>query len=176
MSDDKKLTEQHLDEAAHVRYLKPDDFILFRHESGTLTMTLKDDRSFLRITARRAFPFSYPTKYISIKSGNDEEIGIIPDLTELSKEYRHWIEHELEMRYFTPIISAINTIRRRRGGIEWLVETNGGPKRIIAKTVQDAVAEIEQGRFLITDVDGNRYEICPEDLDEASRTKFDTLV
>lgn len=176
MAEEKTQTEKNLDEAAHVRYLGQEEFILYRNENGGLRLTLKDEKSFLRITAKRAFPFSFPTKYISIRSGGDEEIGIIPDLADLSREYRHWIEHELDVRYFTPIIKSINAIRRRYGGVEWHVESDYGPKRIITKSVHDAIAEVEPGRYLMTDVDGNRYELCPVDLDEVSRTKFETLV
>jgi hypothetical protein len=176
MTEEKTQTEQNLDEAAHVRYLANDEFVLFRNESGMLKLTLKDDRSFLRVTARRMFPFSFPTKYISLRAGNEEEIGIISDLASLSKEYRHWIEHELEMRYYTPRLHSINFVRRRFGGIEWSVETDCGPKRIITKNVHDTLAEVEPGRYVITDVEGNRYELMVEKLDEPSKARFDKLV
>ena len=111
-------TAEARDEAANVKYLKPGDFVLFRSEGGGLRLTLTDSKSVLRVKAKRCFPFTFSTRYISIRDGNDEEIGIIPDLAALSKEYRRWIEDDLDIRYFTPRVKAITSIRYRFGGIE----------------------------------------------------------
>lgn len=168
--------EQNLDEAANVRYLKAGDFDLCPTQAGGLRMTLKDERTVLRIKARRCFPFSSPSKYISIRDGNDDEIGIISDLAHISKEYRSWIEDDLEMRYFTPRVASIKLIRQRFGGVEWHVDTDCGSKRLITKGVHDTMTEVEPGRYVITDVDGNRYEVFVDELDPASREKIDRLI
>ncbi len=169
-------TEKTLDEAAKVRYLEPGDFELMRSDGGGLRLTLTGDKSVLRVKARRCFPYSFGGKYISIRSGADEEIGIIRDLGEISKQYRRWIEDDLERRYFTPQVKAITQIRHRFGGVEWHVLTDRGSKRLITRGVHDTMTEIEPGRYIITDVDGNRYELSPEALDEASREKVDKLI
>jgi hypothetical protein len=177
MSDEPtQVTEQNLDEAANVRYLKPGDFVLYRTEAGSLRMTLENERTVLRVKAKRCFPFSSPVKYISIRDGNDDEIGIISDLAHLSREYRRWIEDDLEMRYFTPRVTGIKLIRHRFGGVEWHVETNCGPKRLITKGVHDTMTEVEIGRYVITDVDGNRYEVYTEELDAMSRERIERLI
>ena len=169
-------TEQSLDEAANVRYLGQDDFELVRTEGGGLRLTLKDEKTVLRVKAKRSFPFSFPTKYISLRDGNDEEIGIIADLSRLSKQYRRWIEDDLEIRYFTPRVKAIKLIRHRFGGVEWHVDTDCGFKRLITKGIHDTMTEIEPGRYVITDVDGNRYEVFTEEIDQSSREKLDRLI
>lgn len=173
---DNTTTEQSLDEAANVKYLSPDDFILFKGEGGGLRLTLKDQKSVLRVKAKRCFPLAFQTKYISIRDGNDEEIGIIADLAHLSKEYRRWIEEDLDVRYFTPRVKTIKLIKHRFGGIEWQVDTDCGSKRFITKGLHDTMTEVEPGRFIITDVDGNRYEVLTEWLDEPSRAKIERLV
>lgn len=167
---------KNLDEAANVKYLEAGNFTLFRTPAGALRMTYKDEISYLWLKARRIFPFTYPTKYISIRNGNDEEIGIIKDLAALSKDYRIWIEDELDMRYFTPRVKSISAIKRRFGGIEWFVDTDKGAKRFITKGVHDTTAEIEPGRYMVTDVDGNRYEIMTATLDETSKGILDRLL
>ena len=174
--EEKADTEKNLDEAAKVNYLERGDFVLFRTDSGALRLTLNSEKSFLRVKARRCFPFSFSSKYVSIRDGNDEEIGIIRNLADLSKEYRRWIEDDLEMRYFTPRVKSISRIRYRFGGVEWYVTTDRGAKKIITKSVHDTMTEVEPGRYIITDVDGNRYEILVSSLDEASRTRLDRLV
>ena len=169
-------TEEDRDEAANVKYLKPGDFALFQSEGGGLRLTLADSKSVLRVKAKRCFPFTFSNRYISIRDGNDEEIGIIPDLGLLSKEYRRWIEDDLDIRYFTPRVKAIKSIRYRFGGIEWHVVTDCGPKRLITKGVHDTMMEVEPGRYVINDVDGNRYEVLDDELDEASRGRLGRLI
>jgi len=180
MLDEKTLeqpdVEKSLDEAAKVRYLERGDFELFKNDGAGLRLTLKDDKSVLRVKARRCFPYSFGARYISIRDGSEEEIGIIRDLGKLTKQHRRWIEEDLEMRYFTPQVKSINAIKHRFGGVEWYVDTDRGPKKLITRGVHDTMTEVQPGRYLITDVDGNRYELCADALDEASRSKLDKLV
>ncbi len=173
---EKSETEKNLDEAASVRYLTTDDFILFRTPAGGMRLTLKGDRSVLRIKARRCFPYSMPDKFISLRDGSDGEIGIIADLKDLPNDYRRWIEEDLEMRYYVPQVRSIKTIRQRFGGIEWHVDTDRGPKRLITKGVHDTMMEVEIGRFIVTDVDGNRFEIFTDRLDPASSEWLNRLI
>lgn len=173
---DAAITEQSLDEAARVRYLHPEDYELLRSPAGTLRLTLRDERSVLRVKARRCFPFSFSSKYISLRDGGDEEIGIIKDLGDLSKEHRRWIEDDLEMRYFAPRVKSIESIKQRFGGTEWHLQTDRGPKRIITRGIHDTLSEVAPGRYMITDVDGNRYEFQTGNLDEASRSRLERLI
>ena len=168
-------TERNLNEAANVRYLSADDFVLFKGDGGGLKLTLKDDRSFLRATAKRCFPYSIPNKYVSLRDSNGDEIGIITDLAALGREYRHWIEDELEIRYFTPMITAIRSIKRRYGCIEWNVDTDRGPKKFMTKAIHDTMVEVDSERFLVVDVDENRFELIISALDPTSRGKVEKL-
>ncbi len=165
-----------LDEAAKVRYLEVGEFVLMRTPAGSLRLTLNDDKSFLRVGARRCFPFASPSRYISIRDGAGEEIGIVRDLAELPEDYRTWLLDDLEARYFTPRVKCIESIRHRFGGVEWRVMTDRGPKRLITKGVHDTMMEVAPGCYIITDVDGNRYELDARVLDEQSRTRLDRLV
>lgn len=168
--------DKSLDEAAKVRYLEPEDFKLLKNDGGGLRLTLTGEKSTLRVKARRCFPQSFGDKFISIRDGSEEEIGIIRDLAKLDKQSRRWIEDDLEMRYFTPQVLSINAIKHRFGGVEWHLDTDRGPKKAITRGVHDTMIETQPGRFIITDVDGNRYELCIDTLDESSRTKLDHLV
>lgn len=173
---DQPNTDKSLDEAAKVRYLEQGDFELLPTDGGGLRLTLKGERSALRVKARRCFPHSFDTRYISLRCGAEEEIGIIRDLADLSKEYRRWIEDDLEMRYFMPRVKSIIAIKHRFGGVEWHTETDRGPKKLITRGVHDAMTEVEPGRFIITDVDGNRFEVCMDTIDEPSRARLDQLI
>lgn len=168
--------EKSFDESVKVRYLKPCDFELIKNDGCSLRLTLRGEKSVLRVKARRCFPYSFDTKYISIRDGADEEIGIIRDLGELNKQYRCWIEDDLEMRYFTPLVRSILAIKRRCGGVEWYVDTDCGSKKILTLGVQDTMVEVQPNRYIISDVDGNRYELFTEMLDEASRAILHKLI
>lgn len=176
MTDSNPETEQNLDQAANVRYLSTDDFHLFRTPAGGLRLTLKGEKSVLRIKARRCFPYSMADRFISIRDGADGEIGILADLKDLPADYRRWIEEDLDMRYYVPRVKSIKAIRQRFGGIEWHVDTDRGPKRLITKGVHDTMTEVEIGRFIVTDVDGNRYEVFTDRLDAASREWLNRLI
>ena len=169
-------TQHALDEAAKVRYLERDDFTLFKTDGGGLRLTLTNERSFLRVKARLCFPLTHPTGYVSLRDGLDEEIGLIRDLSEQRKCYRRWIEEDLELCYFTPRVKSIKSIRQRFGGLEWQLTTDRGRKRIITKGVRDTMTEVQIGRYIIDDVDGNRYEIFTDKLDDVSRRWIERLV
>ncbi|TWH48791.1 DUF1854 domain-containing protein [Sporomusa sp. KB1] len=168
--------EKSLDESVKVRYLEPCDFELMKNDGCSVRLTLRGERSVIRVKARRCFPYSFDTKYISISDGAGEEIGIIRDLCELNKQYRRWIEEDLEMRYFTPLVRSILAIKRRYGGMEWYVDTDCGSKKILTLGVQDTMVEVQPNRYIINDVDGNRYELCIEMLDETSKAILNKLI
>lgn len=171
-----QTTEKGLDEAANVRYLKADEFVLLRGEGGGLRLTLTGERTVLRVKTRRCFPLGAPGRFISVRDGSDQEIGIIPDLMDLPPEWRSWIEDDLSMRYFMPVVKSIVSLKQRWGGLEWRLETDRGGRKVITKRIHDCVSEVDQGRYLMTDVDGNRYELRLDALDAASRLKLDKLL
>lgn len=168
--------ERGLDEAAHAVYLRPGDYELSRGPTGSLRLTLGSERSVLRVRARRCFPLSALDRFISLRDGTDQEIGIVPDLAELSVQDREWIEEELSLRYHSPRVVRIRGVRHRWGGVEWQLETDSGPRRVITKRVHDAISEIGGGRFILSDVDGNRYDLCLSELDDASRAVLDRMM
>jgi hypothetical protein len=57
------------------------------------------------------------------------------------------------------------------------VDTDRGPRQFILRGLRDSVHEIEPGRYLINDVDGNRFEI-PQitGLDHRSQTVWEQVV
>jgi len=168
--------EDPLNEAAQVRYLGAGDFELLKGEGGGLRLTLAGERSVLRVKARRCMPFTFPSRYISLRDNNDDEIGIIRDLAEIPRNYVRWIEDELEMRYLAPVITSIASIKRRYGGVEWTTTTDRGPKRFITRGIHDTLIEVDPGRHIVTDVDGNRYELLEKRLDQPSRERLDKMI
>lgn len=165
-----------LDKAVNVRYLEPGAYTMFRGSQDSLQMSVHEDRSFLSVFPRRCFPYAYRSKYISLRDAAGEEIGIIRDLKELPKEWRGWVEDALNMRYFVPVVESIRSVRQRYGGMEWSIVTDRGPRRMVTKHIRDTIIEIDVGRYIMSDVDGNRYELNVQYLDEPGRQILDRLL
>ncbi len=149
----------------------------FRGEDGALKMTAEGDRSFLRVRVSRSFPLSDPGHYVGLRDGGDGEIGLIKDLRELPPDQRQLVEEELDKRYFIPVVHRIQDIKEEFGIVTWDVETDRGSKRYIVRGLKDNVYEQGDCRLLVTDVDGNRFEIPDYTLlDVRSRAKLELIL
>lgn len=167
--------QEGLSEYMDIRYLKPEECIFSRTTGGFIALKVGED-SYKRVNLSRAFPLTYPTKYISVRDSEMNEIGIIEDMTVFPDDARAIMEEELERRYFTPLITAINSIKEEFGYTYWEVETDRGGRRFTVRGHENVIP-IKNNRVLIIDVDGNRFEI--EDykkLDAKSYKLLDALV
>ena len=120
-----------------------------------------------------AFPLSYPEKEIVLQGNEKTELGIIEDLATLKPEIRQTILDQLEKRYFLPQVTMIHKMTERFGSAIWDLETDRGRVAISTRQLNEAVRELGPKRFLIVDVDGNRYEIKNlDDLPPDSQAHF----
>jgi hypothetical protein len=120
-----------------------------------------------------AFPLSYPEKEIVLQGNDKTELGIIEDLATLKPEIRQTILDQLEKRYFLPQVTMIHKMTERFGSAIWDLETDRGRIAISTRQLNEAVRELGPKRFLIVDVEGNRYEIKDlEDLPPESQAHF----
>ena len=97
-------------------------------------------------------------RYISLRDEESNEIGIIEDIKHLPQESRKILVEELQKRYFMPKITKINALEGQFGITQWMVETSQGDVQFSLRSRYDIVT-LENGRILIKDADGNRYEI-----------------
>ena len=162
------------EEAANIRYLKPGDMTIFE-QGGIYRLTLPSECTYIKFGAYRTFPLSRPDTFISLRAGT-EEIGMIRDLGEFDDKTQNIIRELMNKRYFVPVVTRIVSTKERYGGMTWNVQTDRGSKTIITKGLHEALSEASGNRYFITDVDGNRYELNADALDEPSRAKLDKLV
>ena len=87
------------------------------------------------------------------------EIGLIEDLNKMSKKTKEMILEQLELRYFAPVIIKIRSIRDEYGYSYWDVITDKGPCRFTVRMGGSNVYSIGKNRYLVNDIDGNRFEI-----------------
>jgi hypothetical protein len=145
-------------ETADLRYLEPKKLRFFHH-GATLRLTIDEERSVLKVAVVRAFPLSHPQQYLSVRDGANKEVGLIVDATELDEESRQWVAEDLERRYVVPVVRRILAMKERFGTVEWEVETDRGVCRFTTRNTRDNVAQPAPGRYLLTDVEGNRYDV-----------------
>ena len=144
-------------EGAGIQYLDPKAVKLFR-VGDALRVTIKGDRSCLRVVPVRAFPLSLRDRYVRLQDMEGNELGMIRDPRELGRDSRRFLEAELQRRYFTPTILQIHSLHEKMGIVEWKVETDRGTKTFLTKSVHSSLRESGAG-FVVTDVEGSRYEI-----------------
>ena len=128
-----------------------------------LRLTLPDGeiRTYSRVAVHRCFPHSDPDHYISIREpeGDGREIGLIEDLNTLQQETREMLREQMNLRYFSPKILRVHSIKEEYGYSYWDVETDRGNCRFTVRMGGGSVYAIGANRYLVTDLDGNRFEI-----------------
>ena len=148
---------------------------LFYEPEGRLRLTL-EDRSFLQVKPSWAAPLSHPGKYLSLMDGKDREIVMIPDLDKLDKPNREIIEDELHRRYLNAKVYRIDHVKTEYGITYWTVDTDRGSRDLVTQSLQENANWLTPDQLLLTDVDGNRFEIIVSQLDEQSRRLIELTV
>lgn len=154
--------------------LEPFDLIEDAQHKLILRRPGTDDVADVRI--RRAFPWSKPTEFVSIRNDQGKEILLIDDITALPETVRATIDRWLTTHSFIPKIQRINHVDVRFGYQQWNVQTDRGPAEFRVQERED-IRFLPDGRFSIKDADGNIYELPRLDqLDHHSRAALEPLL
>lgn len=154
---------ENLEDIIEIRYLEDSEMEFARNDGGILTLNLSGT-FYPNVILQRAFPISRPSEYIAVKEAAEhrdmgKELGIIKNLADLSEKNRALVEEELEIRYFVPEITKIISLKDEYGSVYMTVATTAGEKKIVVPNQTSNFIRLTQDRFLILDVDGNRFEI-----------------
>lgn len=112
-----------------------------------------------RVFLHRAFPFDMKDEFISVLDKDGREYGVIRNLNLFDRDVREMLDKELARKYFSPEIKKIKSLKERFGYSYWEVETNKGDMSFAVHDTFRNIARISENRIVITDVDGNRYDI-----------------
>lgn len=130
---------------------------------------------FERVVIRRSFPVSAPDEFLSVREpdtrqkGRGSEIGMIRNINIFDKETVDLLNAELELRYFTPIITKITSAKEKFGYNYWDAETTAGNVSLVLNSPFNNIRVLEDGRIFISDMDGNCFLIPdPKKLDRQS--------
>lgn len=153
-----------------------DAFELLPDSHGKLTLKRTGQEDVADVRIRRAFPWSTPGHYISIRSSEGKELVMVEDLTQLPGKQKQIVEQYLDSTTFIPRIVRIDSVDVRFGHQIWRVQTDRGPAEFRVQERED-IRFLSDGRFTIKDADGNIYEMPSLDqLDDSSRKAIEALV
>lgn len=153
--------EKETEEMLRMRYITKDNAEFKRTEGGFVSLKIEDE-FYEKVQVYRTFPFTDPGIYISIREANEKakEIGVIKDLNkDVDAETAKMLEEQMSLRYFTPQITKINSIKAEYGFAYFDVVTDHGACHFTIHMGGSSVVHLSDVRLMISDLDGNRFEI-----------------
>ncbi len=171
-------------ELLEIRFLTGDNAEFRRTEGGFVSLTVKGapgapSKEYARVGIYLTFPLTNPEEFISIREADEKakEIGMIEKLSALPREQQEMLQEQIKLRYFMPVITKVLDIKDEYGYAYWNVVTTFGSCRFTTQMSGDAVIHLSDSRLLVTDIDGNRYEI-PDfyQLGVMERKKLDLFI
>lgn len=107
----------------------------------------------------RQFPFELQWEFISVMNEEQEEIGIIRDISLFEGETGEMLKNELLRRYYAPVIEEVLNVKERYGFSYWKVRTQEGEVNFTLRDTYRSIIHAGGNRILLLDVSGNRFEI-----------------
>ena len=152
------------------------DFELLEDEQGRLVLRRAGREDAADVRVRRAFPWTAPDRYISIRDAEGKELLLIDSLEPLDAGRRTTIERSLGDGSFVPRITSVEDVDVRFGYQQWKVRTDRGRAEFRVQERED-IRFLPDGRFRIKDADGTVYEMVRlDELDAESRRAVEPLL
>ncbi len=147
-----------IDDSFELEILDPQKVRIFRY-GGRTRMTIGEEKSIIRVMVLRAFPLSDPNHYYAFLDSASHDVGVIVNPHEIDPESRRVCEEDLERRYFIPTVQRVKSAIEEWGSVTWVVETDRGEREYTVRGMRDNMVELSANRVMLTDIDGNRFEI-----------------
>ncbi len=163
------------------RWLTVDSSRFERSAGGFLNLHF-NGKEYKRVAVHRCFPFSAKDDFLSIREAEDmgeasKEIGLIEDLRTWPQAVQEMLDEQLALRYFMPKILKVKKIKEEFGFSYWEVESDRGPASFTIRGGSGSIFSPSRGRYIITDIDGNRFIIeNMEELTAKERKLLDLYV
>jgi len=121
------------------------------------------------VWVRRCFPWSEPTRYVSLLDHEKQEFALVPDVAALDEASRAALEDALAEAGFVLQVERIRSVEEEVEIRSWEVDTRQGPRSFQTR-LDDWPREVPGGGYVVRDVAGDLYHVAaPEALDERSR-------
>ncbi len=152
----------------------PQDVRVWLDEFHVLHVEAKG-QTFSDVQPRQAFPLSARGDYVGFIGEKDQEMVLVRNASQLDPESRKAVDEALARLYYRATILRIDSIAESMGVSLWEVVTDCGYAKFEVVDRQRYIRILPGGRFMITDADGNRFEIpCIYELDERSQRLVET--
>lgn len=121
------------------------------------------------VRVRRAFPWSEPARFISLRDAADREFALVAEPANLEPGSRRALEAALAAAGFVFVVTAVHEIEEEVEIRTWRVATRQGA-RTFQTRLDDWPRPLPGGGLLIRDVAGDLYQIADlAALDDRSR-------
>ena len=131
---------------------------LERNKAGDPVAVI-DEKKMLVGHVLSIFPISNRDHFVSLRDMEGQEIGILEEAHELDASSKKVLREELERSHFLPKINDVYSIVERLSLFTFRVNTDKGPRTFEVRNPRRNVRSVGGGRYIIKDVDGNRYDI-----------------
>lgn len=175
---DEEALKAESDELLEMHFLTGDNALFYRTDGGFVGLKT-EEKEYARVGVYLTFPLTNPEEFISIRESDEKakEIGIVEKISNLPKDQQEMLREQIKLRYFMPVITKVLDIKDEYGFAYWNVITTFGACRFTTQVSRDAVINLTDSRLMVTDIDGNRYEI-PDfyHLSVMERKKLDLFI
>lgn len=121
------------------------------------------------VKLRQCFPWTEPTRHISLRDDEDKEVVLVEDPASLDEESRQALELALAEAGFVLEVTRVLDIDEEIEIRQWKVETKQG-LRSFQTHLDDWPRVLPTGGLLIRDVAGDLYRLAdPATMDRKSR-------
>jgi catechol 2,3-dioxygenase-like lactoylglutathione lyase family enzyme len=148
--------------------IEPDNVKIWEDEFRQLHLRVGDEE-FVDLRVVRVFPISGKADHVSFLDEQGKEVALLAHPRGLDKASRNALGKAFDRMYYVPKIVRVLAITESFGMSRWEVMTDRG-YAAFEITDREGIRKESDGRYLIHDPDGNRYEIENlAKLDAASR-------
>ncbi len=159
-----------------MRVLDPATVSFFRNAGGVLQAEV-EGTVYPELLLLRCFPLSDANRFLSLRTGEGKELGLLADLAQFARDSRRAVEQELKLRYFVPKVERVEKIRQRPSLWIWDVQTDHGPLRLRMRNIHEHVKTPAPGRMVLNDPEGTQCEIADiTRLDAHSRKELKKIL
>lgn len=166
---ERKEGKTDLSEAARIYYLTPGNTEFLKTAGNMLSMKV-NMVEYPVVYLHCSFPHSNKRIFISVRTSENKEIGMIKSLDDFPSDIVNLLEKQIQIRYFAPEITKVINIRDEFGYSYWETETKAGHLRFTVRKGGGNVKMVSAIKLMISDIDGNRFMI--EDVNELSKKEY----
>lgn len=147
----------------------PPTYHLSRDVWSHIQVVDQDGKEYRDVTVVPLFPISATKQWISLVSGDGDEIVCFKSLEGLDPENVRLMQEELALREFVPVIEKVIEVSGTQEPCEWLVDTDHGRTSFVINAEED-VRRVSSKSVVFTDANGIRFRVDDlKTLDRRSR-------